>query len=191
MEDRMRIARISFIVLLAAAACAGGLFAEGSASESSDATLPLIERSVTTGFFGVKGSYFDQDGMQLDGSTLVTFLQTNNDDVNAKRVQDAMSKVGTGKVLYWVGLLAICVSPLTVDYGSTAETGEMPSMVPFIITIGGGSVAAFGGIAMVKNGNDTIDSAVISYNGKVKKGTLSFAPQIRDDHLALALAIRY
>jgi hypothetical protein len=187
----MQKVKFSFVVLFAAAACVGGLFAEGSASASDDANLPLIERSVTTGFFGVRGSYFDQDGMQLEGAKLVEFLQTNNDDVDAKRVQDAMSKVGTGKVLYWVGLLAICVSPLTVDYSYTASTGEMPSMVPFIITIGGGCVASFGGIAMVKSGNDTVDSAVISYNGKVKKGTLSFAPQIRDDHLALALAIRY
>jgi hypothetical protein len=181
-----------FVTALAALLFSVSAFSQDQQSEPKDeSSLPLIERSVTQGFFGVRGSYFDQEGNHLEGQTLVDFLQSNKDGDNAKRVQDAMGQVAGGKLLYWAGLIVICISPLTVDYSSITKTGKEPSYTPFIITLAGGCVASFGGIAIVKKGNDTIDSAVISYNGKVKKGTLSFVPQLRDDHLALAIAFRY
>ena len=170
--------------LLVAAMSAQGLFAEGADAESQkSAVKPLIERSVTQGFFGIKGSYFDPDGNKLEGKSLITFLQSSNDPEDAKRVEEGIGKAGTGQFLYWLGFITICLSPLVVDYKA-----KEPDIVPFILVLGAGSASAFGGIAVVKNGNDEVDSAVIGYNSKVKKGTLSFIPRIGNDRLTLAVA---
>jgi hypothetical protein len=177
--------------LLVAAMSLQGLFAEGDGAESQESAVkPLIERSVTQGFFGIKGSYFDPDGNRLEGKSLITFLQSSNDPEGAKRVEEGIGKVGLGQTLYWLGLITICISPLSVDY-SASKHGKEIDLAPFMILIGAGSVSAFGGIVVVKQGNDDVDSAVIGYNSKVKKGTLSFAPKIRDDGLTLAVAYQY